>query len=122
MCCQVYVQGSGDLAGGTSPSESLTRRILDSWFASRQEGERYTLCDPLAIVALLRPELFSFRRASVAVDISDTERRGIHLRQLRRGPRQGGIGRPGKRSQRGHGGPAERIAIPAAGRAAGEIV
>ena len=76
VCCQVYVQGSGDLAGGTSPSERMTRRILDSWFASRQEGERYTLCDPLAIVALLRSELFSFRLASIAVDVSDTERRG----------------------------------------------
>ena len=76
VCSQVYVQGSGDLAGETSPSERLARRILDCWFASRPEGERYTLCDPLAIVALLRPELFSFRRASVAVDVSDTEPRG----------------------------------------------
>ena len=76
VCSQVYVQGSGELAGGTSLSERLARRILDGWFASRPEGERYTLCDPLAIVALLRPELFSFRRASVAVDASDTERRG----------------------------------------------
>ena len=76
VCSQVYVQGSGELASGTSLSERLTRRILDRWFASRPVGERYTLCDPLAIVALLRPELFSFRQASVAVDISDTERRG----------------------------------------------
>ena len=76
VCDQVYVRGDDGWFQGRSESERLARRILASWFASRGVSDRYSLCDPLAIVAAVRPELFSFRQADVTVQVSDPERMG----------------------------------------------
>ena len=79
VCDKVYVLGDDKWIQGRSESERLARRILAAWFASRSNADRYTLCDPLAIVAALRPELFSFRQADVTVEVSDPERMGQTL-------------------------------------------
>ena len=76
VCDQVYVRGDDGWFQGRSESERLTRRILASWFASRGVSDRYSLCDPLAIVAAVRPELFSFRQAEVTVEVADPDRMG----------------------------------------------
>ena len=76
VCDRVFV-GRGDawLCQG-SHAESLGQRILDGWFATHPDQDRYSLCDPLAVVATLRPELFSFRRATVSVEVRDPDRLG----------------------------------------------
>jgi inosine-uridine nucleoside N-ribohydrolase len=76
VCDQVYVQGDDRWIQGQSESEKLARRILANWFASRSNAEPYSLCDPLAVVAALRPELFSLRQADVTVEVSDAEHMG----------------------------------------------
>lgn len=76
VCDQVYVQEDDQWIQGRSESEKLARRILANWFASRSSADRYTLCDPLAVVAALRPELFSLRQAEVTVEVSDAKHMG----------------------------------------------
>ena len=61
---------------GSSRSARLTRRILDNWFAGRADRDRYYLYDPLAVAAALCPDLFRFRRASIAVETEDATRYG----------------------------------------------
>ena len=61
---------------GSSRSALLTRRVLSNWFSGHPDRERYDLCDPLAVVATLRPDLFDMRRASVAVETEDEARYG----------------------------------------------
>ena len=74
VCDQVYVARDdlGRFDGG-SRSEKLARRILGNWLASHGEDARYSLCDPLAMVAALTPELLTFRQARVAVDTTPEE-------------------------------------------------
>ena len=79
VCNPVYLQGDDRWIQGRSESEVLARRILSNWFAARSNDERYNLCDPLAAVAALQPELFSFRQAEVTVEVSDPERMGQTL-------------------------------------------
>ena len=61
---------------GTSRTAALTRRILNNWFDGHPDRDRYDLCDPLAVAAALRPDLFGVRRASIAVETEDTARYG----------------------------------------------
>ncbi len=76
--CAMATLGRGDMpwVPGTSKGALLTRKVLDNWFAGHPDRERYDLCDPLAVVAVLRPDLFGFRRASVAVETEDEARYG----------------------------------------------
>ena len=76
VCDQVYVQEDDRWVQGQSESAKLAWRILANWFASRSNAERYSLCDPLAVVAALQPKLFSFRQAEVTVEVSDPESMG----------------------------------------------
>ena len=39
--------------------------------------EQFSLCDPLAIVAAVRPDLLSFTRAAVTVETEEWERMGV---------------------------------------------
>ena len=76
VCDKVYLE-DGDLGSfGNSGPEVLTTRMLGNWFEARPPGSRYSLCDPLAVVAAVRPELFSFRAASVAVEEDDADLAG----------------------------------------------
>ena len=61
---------------GTSKASVLARRVLSNWFDGHPDRERYDLCDPLAVAAALRPDLFDFSRASVAVETEDSDRYG----------------------------------------------
>ena len=76
VCDRVFAErGDAWLCQG-SYAESLGQRILDGWFATHSDQDRYSLCDPLAVVAALRPELFSFRRGTVRVEVRDPDRFG----------------------------------------------
>ena len=76
--CAMATLGRDDMpwVTGNSRSARLTRRVLSNWFDGHPDRGRYDLCDPLAVVAALRPDLFRFRRASVAVETEDPVRYG----------------------------------------------
>jgi inosine-uridine nucleoside N-ribohydrolase len=59
-----------------SQGEKLAARILTNWFRSHPDHDRYHLCDPLAMAAVLRPDLLTYRQATVTVETDDRERRG----------------------------------------------
>ncbi len=61
---------------GRSSSATLAEKILAGWFASHPGHGSYNLCDPTAIVAAIRPDLFDFKRATVSVETADPERMG----------------------------------------------
>ena len=74
---RVYVRrDEADWVQGRSRSARLAGRILANWFRAHPEEESYNLCDPLAIVAALRPEILSYRRATVTVETESSERTG----------------------------------------------
>ena len=85
--CAMATLGRGDMpwVAGTSKSALLTRRVLNNWFDGHPDRERYDLCDPLAVVAALRPGFFSFRGASVAVETEDPDRYGKTIADYGRG-------------------------------------
>ena len=76
--CAMATLGRDDMpwVAGTSRTAALARRMLNNWFDGHPDRERYDLCDPLAVAAALRPDLFRFRRASVAVETEDSDRYG----------------------------------------------
>ncbi|MDA0771051.1 MAG: hypothetical protein BZY79_02440 [SAR202 cluster bacterium Casp-Chloro-G4] len=53
---------------GKSLGEKLVARIIRNWFKMRPDDDRYNLCDPLTVLASLRPELFTYKQASVQVE------------------------------------------------------
>ena len=77
VCNPVYVS-RGDIPWppGRTRTEMLAKRILTNWFARDGNRDRYWLCDPVALVAILNPELIDFRRATVTVEASETQRMG----------------------------------------------
>ena len=76
VCDKVYLE-DGDLGSlGSSRPEMLADRMLGNWFAARPPGSRYSLCDPLAVVAAVHPKLFIFRAATVAVEEDDADLTG----------------------------------------------
>jgi purine nucleosidase len=64
---------------GDATGNELVSRILTQWFAGDSSREKYELCDPLAIAAILRPDLLQYRKAHVEVVADDSERRGQTL-------------------------------------------
>ncbi len=77
VCNQVYVsQTDVPRITENSKSEKLANRLLTNWFKSHEESSRFHLCDPLAVVAVLRPELFTRKEATVAVEPSESDRIG----------------------------------------------
>ena len=76
VCDRVYVERDDDWIRGRSPGERLARRILRNWFGTHGDRDRYSLCDPLAIVAVVQPDLLSYKRATVTVVTEDKERAG----------------------------------------------
>ena len=77
VCAKATV-GRDDLpwVAGQAGTAVLARRVLRDWFDGHPDRKRYDLCDPLAVVAALRPDLFHFRRASLAVETEDAVRYG----------------------------------------------
>ena len=76
VCRQVYfVSRDVPSLSAKSVSGRLAGRILVNWFKSHPDAQ-YHMCDPLAIVAVIRPELFSYRMAKVSVEVGDAERLG----------------------------------------------
>jgi inosine-uridine nucleoside N-ribohydrolase len=63
------------IAGGPRTAR-LGRRLLYSWFGGHPDRERYDLCDPLAMVAAVRPDLLRYEQAAVDVETDDPERLG----------------------------------------------
>ena len=61
---------------GGSQGERLVSRIITGWLKMRGGDEAYSLCDPLAVAAAIRPDLFKFARANVSVETDDSSRRG----------------------------------------------
>ena len=61
---------------GESRTARLGRRVLYNWFRGHPDRERYDLCDPLAIVAAVQPDMLRYKRAAVAVETDNTERLG----------------------------------------------
>ena len=77
VCNPVYVS-RGDIPWppGRTRSATLAKRILTNWFARDGNRDRYWLCDPVALIAVLNPELVDFRRATVTVEPPEAERMG----------------------------------------------
>lgn len=71
---------------GDAPSATLAGRIVRTWFDSHLTSARYHLHDPLAVVAALGPDLFSWRRASIAVETEDATRLGMTTATYGTGP------------------------------------
>ena len=63
-------------ASGGSRAERLARRLTDGWFAANPTGSHYNPCDPMALLALVDPDLMAYRQAAVHVETEDPERRG----------------------------------------------
>ena len=61
---------------GSTPGEQLAHRMITNWFRRHGDDASYNLCDPLAVVAALRPDLFGLRSAGVDVETEDEERIG----------------------------------------------
>ena len=77
VCDRVFAQRdyTVSLSGG-SRSEKLASRILTNWFKSRPDSARYSLCDPLAVAAIIQRDLLTYKRATVTVETEDQERIG----------------------------------------------
>ena len=60
-------------AAGDSPGAALSTSLLDAWFASHA-GERFSMCDPLAVAVALDPSLVTLRSGGVGVTTRGVER------------------------------------------------
>ncbi len=69
---QVGPDASG-LARGESPAARLSTSLLDAWLLSHR-GERFSMCDPLAVAVALDPELTTLRTGRVSVTKPGDER------------------------------------------------
>ena len=72
VCDRVYVgRDDGDWLSPDLGHEGLGGRLLSNWFASDSKRDRFSLCDPLAIVATIRSDLLTYTRATVTVETAD---------------------------------------------------
>jgi purine nucleosidase len=71
---------------GDAVAAKLSKRIVRTWFDEHLTSPRYHLHDPLAVVAALSQNLFSWRRASIDVETEDTARRGMTAATYGSGP------------------------------------
>ena len=77
VCNPVFLhkQDLDALDAGHAGSE-LQRRIVKEWLALHPESESFSLCDPLAVAATVRPNLLTYRAAAVHTDAADATRLG----------------------------------------------
>ena len=78
VCRQVFFTREGDWQSGSSPSERTAARLIQGWFDIHPDRDRFDLCDPLAIAAVLDPSLIEYRQATVHAD-EDGETKGKTL-------------------------------------------
>ena len=71
VCDRVQV---GPDRAGLSAADSLAGRLLGEWLRTHP-GERFSMCDPLAVAAALDPTLLGVRTGGVLVE-TEGERRG----------------------------------------------
>jgi inosine-uridine nucleoside N-ribohydrolase len=69
---QVGPDASG-LASGDSLAARLSTRLLDAWLLSHQ-GDRFSMCDPLAVAVALDPALATLRTGKVSMTVPGNER------------------------------------------------
>ena len=74
VCNPVYLE-----RGHSGRMTGVTGRVVRGWFDFHPELDTMSLCDPLAIVAAFRPDLFTFEREPVGV-VTDGEERGRTFR------------------------------------------
>ncbi len=63
-------------AAGGSVSAKLANRVLAGWFETHPGDSLYHLHDPLAVAAVVEPDLLGYGSARMAVETEDTGRRG----------------------------------------------
>ena len=80
VCNPVYVERShaGQITG-------VRGRVVRGWFDFHPELDTMSLCDPLAIVAAFRPDLFTFEQGPIGV-ATDGEERGRTFRDASGSP------------------------------------
>ena len=78
--------------GERSPTAAQAGRILDAWFATHPEFDRYNLHDPLTVAAAIDPAICDWRRGRLAVDASDGPERGRTVLEEGDGPGRAAIG------------------------------
>ena len=74
VCNPVYLE-----RGHAGQMTGVTGRVLRGWFDFHPEMDTMSLCDPLAIVAAFRPDLFTFEQGPIGV-VMDGEERGRTFR------------------------------------------
>ena len=62
--------------GNRSRTAAEAGRILDSWFATHPDFDRYDLHDPLTVAAAIDPEICDWRSGRLVVGASDGPERG----------------------------------------------
>ena len=93
VCSQTYfVREDRPWFPGESKTAALGRQILANWFRSHPERDRYELCDPLATVAAIQPDLLAYRRAKVTVETQDREHLGRTVASYGDGPVRVAVG------------------------------
>ena len=77
ICNQVYISRE-DLPwpSGLSRSENLARAILNQWFANNSDSTVYKLFDPMALVALLYPNMLAYKHVEIIVETQNQDRKG----------------------------------------------
>lgn len=81
-----FTEGDRPWVAGHSRTALLARRILSNWFGSHPGSGGYHLHDPLAVVAAIRPDLLSYRRANVTVETAHPEQAGRTRAEYGHGP------------------------------------
>ena len=77
VCNDVYFEMPDvDLLDSSTAGGNLQQRIIKAWFALHPQSERFSLCDPLAVAAALRPDLMTYRAASVGTETTHQAKLG----------------------------------------------
>lgn len=71
---------------GNAPSATLSKRIVRTWFDEHLTSPLYHLHDPLAVIVALDPNLFSWHRASIDVEMENAARLGMTIATYGSGP------------------------------------
>ncbi len=60
-------------------ADRQVRRMMQAWFARRDTGDEFAMCDPLAVSAVIDASLFKFEHTPVQV-VTEGEQRGRTIR------------------------------------------
>lgn len=76
VCNLFYLEAKDLETLGKSRAAILSKQLLENWFESMPLGEKYSLCDPLAIVTEMKPGALKYRSAKIDVEESSLESLG----------------------------------------------